>query len=120
MTESQRGTSDVTLRAWLLADRNGGGSGAYAVLQRFAAGAQRNGTLVYAESPAWDWVPDPHEPDQEPPVLRLTLRYRHTCKNRWNHESDARRFFNNALRVGANDEWAGDVLTVTLNSWTAA
>jgi hypothetical protein len=44
-------------------------------------------------------------------------RYRHTCKNQGNHDSDARRFFERALAVGTDSECAGDVIAVTLNSW---
>ena len=114
MPEKQRGTADVTVTAWLLGGDDG--VGAQRVLQRFGQGARLRGTLVVTEQ-SWEWVPDPDSPDVEPPVLRLTLRYRHTCKNRGNHESDARRFFTNALAVGTANEWAGDVINVTLNSW---
>ena len=30
--------------------------------------------------------------EDEPPGYRVRLRYRHTCKNRGNHEWDAQRF----------------------------
>jgi hypothetical protein len=115
MPEKQRGTADVTLTAWLLGDENG--AGAYRVLQRFAQGARLRGTVVLVGQPVWEWMPDPDTPELEPPVLRLTLRYRHTCKNRGNHDSDAQRFFERALAVGTDREWAGDVIDVTLNSW---
>jgi hypothetical protein len=114
MPEKQRGTADVTLTAWLLGEDDG--ASAQRVLNRFGQGARLRGTLVFIEQ-IWDWIPDPDAPDVEPPVLRLTLRYRHTCKNRGNHQSDARRFFTNALAVGTDHEWAGDVIDVTLNSW---
>jgi hypothetical protein len=114
VTEKQRGTADVTLTAWLLGDENG--AGAYRVLQRFAQGARLRGTLVLTEQ-TWEWMPDPDMPQLDPPVLRLTLRYRHTCKNQGNHDSDARRFFDNALKIGTGDEWAGEVIDVRLNSW---
>jgi hypothetical protein len=116
MQSKQRGTADVTLTVWLLGDENG--AGAHRVLQRFAQRARLNGTVVFTEH-TWEWVPDPYLPQLDPPVLRLTLRYRHTCKNRGNHDSDARRFFERALAVGTDREWAGDVIDVTLNSWAA-
>ncbi len=53
-------------------------------------------------------------------MLELTLRYRHTCRNRWNHTHDARRFFENALKVGDDDEWYGDVEAIQLNDWRPA
>ena len=115
-----RGTSDVTLTAWLGGDD--GGAMAYEVAQRFARRARESGSLVLVSS-AWRWVPDPTVgPDDppEPPVLELTLRYRHTCRNRWNHTHDARRFFENALKVGDDDEWYGDVEAIQLNDWRPA
>lgn len=116
MSDKPIGTNDVTLVAWLLDDEDGSGRGAYEVVKRFAVGARASGSLVITEC-TWDRIPDPDAPATEPKVLELTLRYRHTCRNRGNHASDARRFFERALCVGADDEWAGDVLGVRLNGW---
>jgi hypothetical protein len=115
VSEKQRGTADITLTAWLL-DDDDNGAGAYRVLQRFAQGSRLRGTVVITEQTLQS-MPDPDTPQLDPPVLRLTLRYRHTCKNQGNHDSDTRRFFERALAVGTDHEWAGDVIEVTLNSW---
>lgn len=114
-----RGTADVTLTAWLLADADGGRSGAEHVVRRFGCTARIQGTLVVA-GVSWATAPDPEEPEMEPPVHVVAVRYRHTCRNRYNHKHDGRRFLTSALRVGRDDEWAGDVIEVTLHSWQAS
>lgn len=115
MTSKPRGTADLTLTVWLLADNDGTGDGAWQVAKRFARVARERGSVVVV-SHEWEWIENPTDAS-EPKVLRWTVRYRHTCRNMGNHAHDARRFFANALRIGRDDEWAGDVLDVTLHSW---
>lgn len=101
---SDLGTADVTLTAWLLADDDGGRAGAERVVRRFAQRSRLLRTVVVHEV---SWRVEDAPEAGEPPVQVVSLRFRHTCRNRYNHEHDARRFLVTALRVGRDDEWAG-------------
>jgi len=92
VTEKQRGTADVTLVA-LVADR----TLADRLVERFALRARQLGTLVLVGEPAFEEVPVRY-PGVGPGLgVEVRLRYRHTCKNRGNHDWDARRFFERAI-----------------------
>jgi hypothetical protein len=107
--EKQRGTSDVTL----VAEVNSYETVAH-LRQRFGARSQETGTLVITGVQCEEVPAD--QPDLDPPTVRVRLRYRHTCKNRGNHEWDARRFFEKALPD--EDEWHyGFFEHAELNSW---
>jgi hypothetical protein len=84
VTEKQHGTADVTLVALV---SNFYGEGADHLLERFARQARINGTLVIVGIEGEE-APDPADPE-EATWTRVRLRYRHTAKNRGNHEWDA-------------------------------
>ena len=52
--------------------------------------------------------------EDEPPGYRVRLRYRHTCKNRGNHEWDAQRFLE---KMWDGEEHWGQFLQAELNAW---
>jgi hypothetical protein len=111
MTEKQRGMADVTLVFWI-----DGVKGQWSVLdyikERFATNARRQGTVIIVGvtfEPAFE--PDA---ENEPPGYRVRLRYRHTCKNRWNHDHDAQRFLEH---MWDHEEHWGHFLQAELNAW---
>ena len=114
MTEKERGTADVTLVALV---SNFYGEGVDHLLKRFALRARQAGTLEIVgvegeEAPD----PDPVDPE-EPTWTRVRLRYRHTARNRGNHEWDAQRFFEKAL---SDEVEAGCFERAELNDWQPA
>jgi hypothetical protein len=117
MTEKQRGTADVTVVA-LVADQEA----VTRLTQRFALRARETGTLTLAGAPDTRAVAalyPPTEPGGEPIrglAVEVRLRYRHTCKNKGNHEGDARRFFERALSDG---QTRATFLRAELNDWEA-
>jgi hypothetical protein len=99
----------VTLVAWV--NGYGGLDGLNRLVARFAAQCRSSGTVDLIGS-AWESMPEPgmkSDAPNEPPGLRLTLRYRDTCRNRGNHDGDARRFCERALAVVGDDERGGYV-----------
>jgi hypothetical protein len=112
MSEKQRGTADVTLVALI---SNWYGEGADHLLERFARQARANGTLVIVGIEGVEG-PDPDNPE-ELTWTRVRLRYRHTARNRGNHEWDARRFFEKAL---SDKVEAGIFEHAELNDWEPA
>jgi hypothetical protein len=92
MTEKQRGTADVTVIG-LVADRTLAGQ----LVDGFALRARQTGSVVLVGEPVIEEVPV-HYPGVGPGVgIQVKLRYRHTAKNRGNHDWDARRFFERAI-----------------------
>lgn len=95
MTEKERGTADVTLVFWI-----DGVQGRQSVIdyieKRFATRARQQSTVVIVGEPEFEPAFEPDAPD-EPPGYRVRLRYRHTAKNRGNHDWDAQRFLEHML-----------------------
>lgn len=112
MTEKQRGTADVTLVFWI-----DGFKGRDSVLddieKRFATRARQQGMVVIVGEPQFGPAFEPDAPD-EPPGYRVRLRYRHTCKNRGNHEWDAQRFLE---KMWDGEMHFGQFLETELNAW---
>jgi hypothetical protein len=109
VTEKLAGTADV---AWVESRQ-----AADYMLARFGAGARARGTLVIVGCEV-EPAPDPSTPHLDPPGLRVSLRYRHTCRNQGNHEWDAKRFFEKTFPVGTDDErFLVQLQDVVLNSW---
>jgi hypothetical protein len=112
VTEKERGTADVTLVALV---SNFYGEGADHLLERFARQARASGTLTVVSIDGEE-APDPDDPE-EPTWTRVRLRYRHTARNRGNHEWDARRFLDKAL---SDEVEVGVFERAELNDWQPA
>jgi hypothetical protein len=112
LTEKEHGTADVTLVFWI-----DGYKGRHSVRgyidQRFATRARQQGTVVIVGKPEFEPAFEPDAPD-EPPGYRVRLRYKHTCKNKGNHDHDAQRFLE---KMWDGDEHFGQFLQAELNVW---
>jgi hypothetical protein len=112
MTDKPHGTADVTLVFFMSAGNSRHAAVEY-IERRFAPRARQEGTLVLVGEPEFAPAFEPDAED-EPPGYRVQLRYRHTCRNRWNHEWDAQRFLDN---MRSDDEYLAIFERAELNSW---
>jgi hypothetical protein len=112
MTSKPRGTADVTIVFFMSAGYGRYHAADY-IERRFARRARQEGTLVLVGEPEFEPAFEPGAPE-EPPGYRVRLHYRHTCKNRWNHEHDAQRFVE---RLRGDDEYIVQFERAELNSW---
>ncbi len=106
MTEKQKGTADVTIIA-LVADR----TLARQLVDRFALRSRQVGSVVLVGDPICEDVPV-HYPGTGPGMgVQVRLRYRHTAKNKGNHDWDAQHFFQRAI----GDR--GTLVRIELHDW---
>jgi hypothetical protein len=102
VTEKQRGTADMTLVAWVDSPE----AVAY-LANRFGQRARALGTLE-VEEPVTQPVPTGG--------LYVWLRYTHHCKNKGNHDHDAKRFYAKAMDGGPHRH---HLFRTELNDWDA-
>jgi hypothetical protein len=100
MTEKQRGMADVTLVAWVDSPEAVG-----YLAQHFGQRARQLGTLT---------VDKPITQPADTGGLFVWLRYRHTAKNRGNHDWDAQRFF---ARTMEGTSHRSHLYRAELNTW---